>query len=379
MDSRNQKRIILHLIETGGPGGAEKVLIDLASGFNDGRFESIVCLRKEGWLSGELIKRGIETHVFSENEVNDIVFLVKLLEIVQKRRVSIIHAHEFLMNAYSTFIGILSRKPVLTTVHGKSYYCEAWRRMLMMRFASRFSRMITVSNDLLHFLVEMTGIKPHRLKTIYNGIDLAAFKPASSVKPTRLSIGINENDFVIGTVGNLYLIKGHTYLINAIPIIVREVQNVVFLFAGRGDQEEHLRTETVNLGIQSKVKFLGFRSNVPELLSLMDVFVLPSLGECLPLSILEAMAMCVPPVVTDVGGNKEIIENGKTGYLVPPGDTEALAEKILFLLRDKGAAEAIGRDARKKVEEKFSLELMLANYDSMYRSLLSKEHDYSSR
>lgn len=366
MNSSFDKKTILYLIETGGPGGAENVLINLSSGLDKERFNSIVLLCKKGWLYDELVKRGVETYVFKEDSLWGFAFLAKFVALVVKKKVDIIHAHEFLMSLYATVVGILTARRVITTIHGKYYYWEKRRRRIAMRLISRFSQMVSVSEELRHFLEKKTGISAKRIQTVYNGIDLQKYCKSVEIAPKKLQLGIKEGIKVIFSVGNLYPVKGHTYLLKAIPKIVHEYPNVVFLFAGRGGEEKKLLLEAEYLGITGNVKFLGFRSDIADLLSISDIFVLPSLAESLPLSVLEAMAMGIPPIVTDVGGNREIIEDQKTGFIVPPANPVAFAEKIVLLLKDKSKAKIIGIRACESIKINFSLEGMIAQYESLY-------------
>lgn len=370
MNSSFDKKTILHIIETGGPGGAENVLINLSSGLDKERFNSIALLCKKGWLYDELVKHGIETYVFEEDSLWGLAFLARFIALVVKKKVAIIHAHEFLMSLYATVVGVLTARQIITTMHGKYYYWEKRRRRIAMRLISRFSQMVSVSEELRHFIAGKTGIPVKRIQTVYNGIDLQKYCKSVEIAPKKLQLGIKEGIKVICSVGNLYPVKGHTYLLKAIPKIVHEYPDVVFLFAGRGGEEKKLLLEAEHLGITDYVKFLGFRSDIADLLSISDIFVLPSLAESLPLSVLEAMAMGIPPIVTDVGGNREIIEDQKTGFIVPPANPEALSEKIILLLKDEELANRIREQARVAIIKKFSLEGMTAQYESLYLSLL---------
>jgi glycosyltransferase involved in cell wall biosynthesis len=362
---------ILHLIETSGPGGAENVLINLSAGLDSIRFRSIVCLRKDGWLKDELERRHICTYVKKEKGFIDIGFIIKLLRLIIRERISLIHSHEFLMGFYGALLGKLAKIPVITTFHGKDYYWEKARRRLAMRFIANNCQLVTVSNEMRQFLSEKVGISVDLLKTINNGIDLKIYSERDNPAVIKKTIGIDKDTKVVGTVGSLYPVKGQTYLLRAVPLILNENPDVMFLFIGRGEQEKELRQEALNLNVSSRVRFLGFRSDVPALLDVVDVFVLPSLSECLPLSVLEAMAKKIPAVVTDVGGNREIIDDRVTGFIVPPANVDALADRISILLNNERMAEAIGRRASETVRQKFSLETMLLKYESMYDTILS--------
>lgn len=362
---------ILHIIETTGPGGAENVLINLATKLDNNRFCSIVCLKGYGWLKDQLEEQRVETFVIKEKGAFDFNFLLKLWLLVRREKISLIHAHEFLMNFYSSIVGTMSSLPVVTTVHGRYYYWEKARRRMAMRFSAKHSQMVTVSRELSGFLEEKVGIPSRSLRTIYNGISVGIYSHKRDNISKMTLPGMSSKTKIVGTVGNLYPVKGQIHLLRAIPLILQECPDVIFLFAGRGQLEETLKSEAADLGIRDHVRFLGFVSDVPGLLNVLDVFTLPSLVECFPLSVLEAMAHAVPPVVTDVGGNREIIKEGETGYIVPPANPKALAENIIRLLKDKELAKSMGERASEEVQRKFSLETMLSQYEGLYNSLIS--------
>jgi glycosyltransferase involved in cell wall biosynthesis len=284
------------------------------------------------------------------------------------------HAHEFAMNTYGSIASAITRIPIITTVHGKNYYHDKWRRRLAYRFVSKQSRMVAVSEDIKKFLIKEIGIKNGRITTIYNGINLNLYRPDNNQRyKVRKELGINNNQPLIGTIGNLYPVKGHTYLLKAMAIVKKMCPVIKLLITGRGRLLDELKREAIKLDIEKNVNFLGFREDIPSLLQAIDIFVLPSISEGLPLSALEAMACEKPVVATNVGGVPEVIINGKTGFLVSPWNSEALAEKILLLLRNKNMANHFGRAGRARVEKEFNLEIMIQRYQELYESIRKQE------
>jgi glycosyltransferase involved in cell wall biosynthesis len=229
-----------------------------------------------------------------------------------------------------------------------------------------------VSEDLKRFIVEQTGIADARVQVIYNGVDEAE-AGASHISQYRRDLGIPDDDLVVGVVGNLYSVKGHTYLLDAVPQILRTCPKTTFLLIGRGELEVPLKTQATTLGIENKVRFLGLRQDVPKLLAVMDVFAMPSLSEGLSIALLEAMAVGKPVVVTRVGGNPELVAEGETGYLVPAGDAHALAQAILALLCDPNRARTFGAWAKQLVQERFTLGHMADQYLRLYQQATSME------
>lgn len=357
---------VLHLCESSETGGAESVLISIAECLDRSKYASIVCLLSEGWVTQQLDKRGIENIVIPQPRSLDLGWLAKALGLLKRRRIDVMHSHEFATNAYAAILSRVSGTPFVATVHGKNHYADRWRRRAGYRYAARHGTMVPVSEDLKKFLVEQLGIPANLLHVVHNGIDLERYRPERTGADVRLELGIRPDQPVVGTVGNLFAVKGQIYLLRALAKVVAAVPDVVLLLAGEGDQIEALQREVGGLGLQGHVRFLGFRSDVPRLLEAFDVFVLPSLSEGLPLSILEALAYEKPVVASNVGGVSEIIEDGVSGLLVPPMDRDALADKVVQVLKQPALSASLGKAGRRRVESDFSLEQMLWNYDRLY-------------
>jgi glycosyltransferase involved in cell wall biosynthesis len=185
----------------------------------------------------------------------------------------------------------------------------------------------------------------------------------------RRELGIAEDALLIGSIGLLWYIKGYDYLLRAMPAIIKRAPEAQLALVGSGQDESKLRQLAEDLAIASKVHFLGWREDIPRLLSALDVYVQPSLSEGLPMSILEAAATGLPIVATNVGGIPEIITDGRYGMLVAPGDEAALAEAVGDLLADTASRETFGAQVRKHVMQHFSADSMAAAYADVYRSL----------
>ena len=359
---------VLHLCESSETGGAESVLIRLVEGLDKNRYRSMVCLLSDGWLKDELEKRRIETVVIPQPHSFDVRWLFRAYRLLKDHRIHVMHSHEFATNVYASFLSWITGVPVVATAHGKNYYGDRWRRRAAYRFAARHSTMVAVSNDLKRFLTESIGIPPGDICVVHNGIDLHQYSANEANSAMRAELGVGSDQRVIGTVGNLFAVKGHTYLLKACKAVASSYPNILVLIAGEGDQLGRLQKEAADLGIAANVRFLGFRDDVPALLHAMDIFVLPSLSEGLPLSILEALALGKPVVATNVGGIPEVVQNGLTGFLVPPRSPEALAEKILLLLRHPVTASDLGRAGRSRVEDAFSIKKMIQEYQCLYEN-----------
>jgi len=363
-------KTILFAIETSGPGGAEKMLISLAESLDRSRFRPVVCLLKEGWLLDQLGARGLTTHVVPLARTADPAWVRVMRKLVRDERVDVLHAHEFYMNSYFALLARLERLPAVTTVHGKNYSSDRWYRRAAYRAVARNSRMIAVSDGIADFLHEAIGVPRERLTTIRNGIDCDAFASRPSVRiEARAELGLADGQPVIGCLGNLYPVKGHTHLIDAAAGICAQYPDAVFLFAGRGHMLDSLQRQTTALGLERNVRFLGFREDSTRLLMAMDIFAMPSLSEGLPLSLLEAMAAGKAIVASAVGGIPEVIHDRQSGLLVPSGNAPELQRAILSLLADPALARDMAQRARAKVVADFNLATMTSTYENLYDEL----------
>jgi len=338
----------------------------LASSLDPSRFRSIVCLFRPGWLYDASRDQGVPTSIIGINGAIDLRWARAFSALVRKERVAVIHAHEFTANAYGSFMGRIMGVPVVATVHGKNYYAEQVKRRMAYRYVSRVSRMVAVSEDLKQFIVRRVGVAENRVNVIYNGVELAGPPPLDQLSAIRADLRLGEFDHVIGAVGSLYPVKGHIHLIRALPDILRACPRTLLLVVGRGELEQALKAEVAKWDLDSRVRFLGFRNDVPALLSLFDVFVLPSLSEGLSMALLEAMAAGKPVVATRVGGNSELVLDGDTGFLVDAESPESISDRVVAILRDRQQAARMGDRGRRRVRDKFSFRAMVDHYQSYY-------------
>ena len=215
-------------------------------------------------------------------------------------------------------------------------------------------------------MTEKVGIQNGRIRVIYNGVTPGPPVSDVEVERCRSELGIQAGDRVLGTVGSLYPVKGHTFLLDTMPAVLQRFPNIVLIIAGRGELEVSLKDQAKRLGIERKVRFLGMRQDIPRLLALMDVFVLPSLSEGLSMALLEAMAAEKPVVATRVGGNPELVEEGKTGMLVTAEDAAELAAALVEMLREPTTLHLFGKTGAVRVQRNFSIHRMSTQYADLY-------------
>lgn len=364
---------VAHILDTPGPGGAENVLISLVRDLDPTQFESYVCVREQSWMHQQLGNGQIKYHFLTDARALDLRLLRKLVAFIKSNKIDIVHSHEFFMNVYGTAAASVAGIPGVATIHGQvDYAAERLRRRVAYRWVAKQGHLVTVADSLAGRLANEVGVRQDRIHTIHNGIAPEIYQASVDHESLRRGLRIPGAAPVVGMVGNLYPVKGHEYFIRAMASVKKSFSDAVFLVCGRGELQEQLEALAAECGLGDQIRFLGFRDDVPALLRLMDVFVLSSLSEGLSLSIIEAMAGGAPVVVTDVGGNREIVVEGETGFVVPARDPEALADKVCLLLRDRALAKKMGGDGRRRVESLFSQERMVREYERLYLSLVEK-------
>jgi len=365
---------ILMVIETGGPGGAETVLLQLARYLDPKRYNPRVVLLKTGWLSSQLNENNVETVIIPSKRSCDILFLAQLIREVRNFKADIIHSHLPGANLYSCLAGALTRTPVITTYHGELFLpgdINKYSGLKYMLLRSLASRIVLVADYLRHDFVNIARFPEEKLSVIYNGISIGEHDQSFDSTSKRASLEIKPDEPVVGIVANLRPPKGYEYFIESCWLVTRELPGVKFLVVGQGEGKIRQKLEELisQYQLQDNVRLLGFRSDVPELLRIFDIFVLSSISEGLPLSAVEAMAACKPVVATKVGGLPELVKNGESGFLVPPKDASSLAEKILLVLNDSQLRATMGQKGRQIVASTFSVENMVNNYQQLYEKL----------
>jgi glycosyltransferase involved in cell wall biosynthesis len=239
---------------------------------------------------------------------------------------------------------------------------------------------IAVSEYTRRAWVERVRVRPERLPVIYNGIDLEAFRPRRGVEEVRREVGLPSGAPVVGVTARLHPMKGHRYLLEAMPRVLAAVPDARLVLAGDGELRPVLERRARALGIAGRVHFLGHRTDVADVTQVYDVAALPSVAlECLPYTLMEAMALRKPAVASRFSGIPEVVEDGVTGTLVPPRDPEALAGAVVDLLKQSQKARAFGEAGRRRVEEEFALKRMLDETFALYEELLERGRHGSRR
>ena len=368
-----RKRTILHTSEWAGTGGAETTLLDLASHLDSNRFRSLALLPGDGWLRKKLQERGIPTFFAKSRAWYDGRLPRAMARLIRQERVDLIHSTLPGQNFYSCVAGRTTGCKTIVTYQSAFDFFQARepKQAIKLWFVRHSAAaVVAVTDHIRHLLIDL-GFPENKTVRIYNSISTDRFQVPRDGR-LRKELRCPAGTKLIGMVANLSKWKGPEFFVQAARKVVNEMPATRFVVAGEIDQaiEKQLLCLVEELSLQNHFFFLGFREDVPEILADLDVFVLSSLSEGLPLSVLEAMAAARPVVVTRSGGPQEFVEDGRTGFLVPPADADVLAARIVDLLRDSVRAAAMGRDARARVYRDFTLEKMVREYERLYLRLL---------
>lgn len=361
-------------------GGGARVFLQLAKGLRSSGYKVFVACVPDGELAPVLKKAGIEILPVDFKSKNSLHIIWQTYRQLRVHSIDIVNSqgsradfHARIAAKLAKVSGIISTVAVLVEAYDitpfkKSMYVAADR--LTERFVSRF---IVVSEALRESLINSHKIQHDKIITIYNGVELDEYQPSNSGKSfgkIREEYKIKDGVFLIGAIGRLVRQKGFEYLIRAGREIFGCNRKVKLLIVGDGPFRQELHELASNLGIGDKVIFAGFRDDIKEVLSSIDLLVVPSLSEGFPMVTLEAMAMAKPIVATNIHGIIEQVSDGEEGLLVPPGNSGSLAAAVVRLIRDKNFAARIGMAARKKAESCFSVERMVMETENVYLSLL---------
>lgn len=367
-----EKINIMHILHSFEAGGLEEVVINLINNLNLNLFNVCVCSLTKGGAFKNRISTKIKIFELNKKEGNDYLIPFRLMKLFKQEKIQIVHTHNWGTLCEGAVGAKLAHIPIIIhQEHGTliSVIKNKKRRRLTIKFLFNYieNQVIAVSNALKQAIIEFLNIDKSKIITIHNGIQIDKFDIIIDKTSKRKELGLTDDDIVVGTIGRLVPVKNQKVLIQAIKYLLNRLPKIKLILIGKGPLEEELKTFTQNLNLTNKVLFLGQRNDIPELLKIMDVFTLPSLHEGISITLLEAMASGLPVVATDVGGNPEVVINGKTGILIPPNDHIKLAEAINDIIQDKNKATLYACTAKMQIKNKFSLEKMVNKYENLYK------------
>ena len=354
----------------------QKVVLNLCRHLDPETYRvELCCLERLGALRPAFEEAGIEPLLMRKKEGVDWGLILKLRGLLRARKIDILHTHGINPYFYGTLAARLaSVRAVVQTDHSRQpfQYTRAvnWSERVLARLTGR---LVAVSESVRSDLARIQGVDPCRVTVIENGIRPPRRPAREEIEATRSDLGLDQHDFVIGTVSRLIREKGIGTLIEAAEAVGRELPRARFLVVGEGDERAHFEREVEQRGLTRRFLFTGARTDVGTLLAVFDLFVLPSYQEGLPLGFFAAMAAKKPIVATQVGQIPGAIKSGRSGILVEPGDPIGLARAIVEAGSDPERAARMGEEAFKTFQSRFHVSRMVTDYEALYRALLSEK------
>ncbi len=373
--------LVAHVIYALSTGGLENGLVNIINRFPRDRYRHVViCITTADNFAQRITAPGVNVIQLKKPPGHNLGFYLRLWRLLRTLRPAIVHSRNLAaLEAQLCSLGMRGVKRVhgehgreIGDLEGRN------RKYLLLRRGMRplIHRYVAVSRDIATWLTSVVGVRPERVRQIYNGVDHERFKPRAS-KPLALLpqswCGLDDM-LVVGTVGRLTPVKDQQLLLRAASELCRTEPELAarlrVVIVGDGPLRGELEALVARSGLTETVWLAGERSDVPELLQLMDVFVLPSLGEGISNTVLEAMASGLPVVATNVGGNRELVEEGVNGALIPVGDVTALSSSLSMLLNNDGERRRRGRNAQEFVRSHFDWTKTVAHYVRVYDEIL---------
>jgi len=366
---------VLHIRDSGKVFGAERVIMSIVGADYNLHLNFTVASfvgkgREDNQFLNEL-KDVCDTAMISENRLFDLKIIHQLLQLIKKRDIDVIHSHDVKSNFYGLIAAKITKTPIISTVHG--WISNSYKQKIYIyidRILKKFfNKVIIVSQSQLNIL-RTHGVSEKNISYVPNSVSLSDFGNKNSSGLFRKELNLTPKNLLIGNIGRLSPEKGQCDFIEAAKIISEKYEEVRYILIGDGPDYHFLKDYTDQLKLTEKVIFAGYRKDITDVYSSLNLIVLSSYTEGMPNVILEAMAAEVPIIATRVGGVSELIENGNTGIMVDPGKPKELASAINHALSNPKLLMKLVKKAKKNIEEKFSVERNILLIHKIYIDLI---------
>ncbi len=338
---------------------------------------TVFCLDSIGVIGDQLLSEGVSVINLQRKPKRDYGVAWRMARAVREHQIQVVHAHQYSPFFYAALAKLATGNAfrLILTEHGRHYpdvvspYRRGINRLVLDHLADAVNACCQFSASALS---RLDGFRGNRIEVVENGIDLSRYRGTESPEVIRARLGLNSQRKYIAMVARFHAVKDHAMLMRAFRRVANVRIDVDLLLAGDGPLRESLQTQAKEVGMADRVHFLGVRRDVPDLLRAADLFALTSVSEAASLTLLEAMAASRPVVVTDVGGNPEIVRDGVDGLLVPRGDDSACAKAMLRLLADPETAKRMGQSGSHRVAQRYTLNNTISAYHQLYKKLVGR-------
>ncbi len=376
-NSQSKKINVLHIRDSGGIHGAERVMFTLANNINKKNFSlSFLCLRRKDGRTEPFMKQtkkmGIKLESVWVKSRFDLNAILKIRSIFKHQNIRIFHSHDFKSNLYGLIASLGLNVKRITTAHGSTRDSLMKKIYLFIdeKITYRFfHKIISVSNKLRDFLIKR-GVKESKIQVIQNGFDINILLSTPVTDEEPLSIPKGKKVFCV--IGRLYHDKGHQYFIEAFSRIFKNHKNIIGLIIGDGPEYPAIQKKINRLKLNDSIILGGTRSNMVEIYKSIDFIVMPSITEGLPYVILESLSMGIPVLASSVGDIPLVIQDKKTGYLVPPADVEQLENVMRYFLENSEEVKKNAQNGKEYINQNFSAVKMAEETESLYREIITQ-------
>lgn len=379
IDTRDRIRIA-YILPNEVRGGVEEHVLSLIKGIDKNRFEVFLIAppRLLESLHSDLEPGDADVLPLRISSLLNVREMVLLYKFLRDKRIHLVNTHMFIATFYYALPARLAGVPI---VFETTHLIEKWRLekgfihrnsfIIDKLFYGLLDKVLAVSHACKNDLIKIKKISPAKITVVHNGRDLSRFDPSKVNRREKLRQlhQVEEDELIFGVFARLNHQKGHKYLLTAVKILQDRGVSVKVFLIGDGELRESLVNQSDELGIADKIFFIGFQNDIPGYLSMIDVMVLPSLYEGLPLCVIESLAMEKPVIATAVDGTPEIVIPHKTGLLVEPEDCEGLAEAMIFAQENPEKFELMGKNGRQFVCENFSITIQISRTEALYNKL----------
>lgn len=360
---------ILHLYSSRTAGGAEKIMVDLASELQKFNCENIIAAPYKSYLYRRAEDAGLKVYSFGTKGSFDPIGLFRLWSVIRKEKPDVLHAHQGKVFWPCVIMKILSGNKLKIVFHR---HAQLAHRFYSRSHYTRADRVIAISKAVADGLIKREKVAPEKISVVYNGIDLNQYSPDVDGSEIRKKFGLKNDQIVIGTIGamNKPKGKGQRYLIDAARILKNTFSNLRYMVVGQGAIFHELNKQVKELGLEKEVIFTGYQPEVEKFIAAMDIFCLLSWDtEGFGQVMIEAQSMKKPVIGTNVGGVPETFISDQTGYLIEPENPEILAQKLDMLIKNEQERKRFGMKGTEFVSKNFSINKMAENTFNIYKEL----------
>lgn len=376
-------RRIIYVIDSFEIGGAQRQLLEVVRHLDKERYRVAVCpIWNIPDLESLYHQTGVEIVRIHKHFSADFTVAFRLAQWIRQFRPHVVHTWLFTGSLWGRLAAVLARSPVVIASE-RSVRPDGYDS-LPVRFFSKAligcTDVITANSQVGIDALHKQGYAAEKTRLIFNGVDTRHFSPQATEMlrlAARQKFGMPSDALVIGMVARLSYPKDQATLLRALQQLLHQGENVYGVIVGSGPAKNYLITLVNELGINERVVFAGQQEDVAPFLSMMDLFVLSSFWEGMPNAVLEAMSMGLPVVAADVAGTAEAVLDNQTGFLVPPGNVDALAERLLRLIHDAGLRAQMGLAARQRAVSVFSMEQMVLQTTTLYDELINRKVQFT--